>query len=145
MKATRQAKILELIQNGVVETQKDIVDALCTLNYDVTQATVSRDIRELKLTKVATSNGTQKYAVLQPTAESKSEKMYQIIVDGVVSVNYAQNIVVIKTLTGLANGVGAAIDSIYSQEILGCIAGDDTLICILRNEQQAINFIKKIK
>ena len=122
MKTKRQAKMLELIQKNDIETQEELSDYLEKEGFQVTQATVSRDIRELKLTKVAMSNGRQKYVALQETGEDMSRKYKRVFHDGFVSMDVAQNILVIKTVSGMAMAVAAAIDAMHMYEILGCIA-----------------------
>ena len=129
MKTKRQTKMLELIKKHDIETQEELSDYLQKEGYQVTQATVSRDIRELKLTKVAMSNGRQKYAALTEANEDLSEKYTRVFRDAFVSMDMAQNILVIKTVSGMAMAVAAAIDAMHLHEIVGCIAGDDT-ICV---------------
>ena len=124
MKTKRQTKMLELIKKHDIETQEELSDYLQKEGYQVTQATVSRDIRELKLTKVAMSNGRQKYAALTEANEDLSEKYTRVFRDAFVSMDMAQNILVIKTVSGMAMAVAAAIDAMHLHEIVGCIAGD---------------------
>ena len=118
MKTKRQAKMLELIQKNDIETQEELTDYLEKEGFQVPQATVSRDIRELKLTKVAMSNGRQKYVALQETGEDMSRKYKRVFHDGFVSMDVAQNILVIKTVSGMAMAVAAAIDAMHMYEIL---------------------------
>ena len=113
--------------------------------YQVTQATVSRDIRELKLTKVAMSNGRQKYAALTDNSEDLSEKYIRVFRDGFVSMDMAQNILVIKTVSGMAMAVAAAIDAMHLHEIVGCIAGDDTIMCAVRSVDDTIEVIGRLR
>ena len=131
MKTKRQTKMLELIKKHNIETQEELSDYLQKEGYQVTQATVSRDIRELKLTKVAMSNGRQKYAALTEANEDLSEKYTRVFRDAFVSMDMAQNILVIKTVSGMAMAVAAAIDAMHLHEIVGCIAGDDTIMLSL--------------
>lgn len=133
MKTKRQTKMLELIKKHDIETQEELSDYLQKEGYQVTQATVSRDIRELKLTKVAMSNGRQKYAALTEANEDLSEKYTRVFRDAFVSMDMAQNILVIKTVSGMAMAVAAAIDAMHLHEIVGCIAGDDTIMCAVRS------------
>lgn len=121
MKTKRQTKMLELIKKHDIETQEELSDYLQKEGYQVTQATVSRDIRELKLTKVAMSNGRQKYAALTEANEDLSEKYTRVFRDAFVSMDMAQNILVIKTVSGMAMAVAAAIDAMHLHEIVGCI------------------------
>lgn len=135
MKLSRQSKIIELITKHEVETQEELAELLLTAGYPVTQATISRDIRELKLTKVANGAGKQKYTVLRAQEGAPSEKYVRILRDGFVSMDMAQNILVVKTVSGMAMAVAAAIDAIHIQGIVGCIAGDDTIMCAVRTVQ----------
>ena len=125
--------MLELIKKHDIETQEELSDYLQKEGYQVTQATVSRDIRELKLTKVAMSNGRQKYAALTEANEDLSEKYTRVFRDAFVSMDMAQNILVIKTVSGMAMAVAAAMDAMHLHEIVGCIAGDDTIMCAVRS------------
>lgn len=145
MKTKRQAKMLELIQKNDIETQEELSDYLEKEGFQVTQATVSRDIRELKLTKVAMSNGRQKYVALQETGEDMSRKYKRVFHDGFVSMDVAQNILVIKTVSGMAMAVAAAIDAMHMYEILGCIAGDDTIMCAIRSNEDAIRVMGRLR
>lgn len=145
MKTKRQAKMLELIRKHEIETQEELSDYLQKEGYQVTQATVSRDIRELKLTKVAMSNGRQKYAALTDNSEDLSEKYIRVFRDGFVSMDMAQNILVIKTVSGMAMAVAAAIDAMHLYEIVGCIAGDDTIMCAVRSVDDTIEVIGRLR
>lgn len=145
MKTRRQAKILELIQQNNVETQEELSAYLEREGYQVTQATVSRDIRELKLTKIATDNGRQKYAVIADADIGMLEKYARVLREGYVSMDIAQNILVIKTVSGMASAVCAAIDAMKMNEVVGSIAGDDTLICIIRTNDDAVITMKKLR
>ena len=145
MKTRRQAKILELIQQNNVETQEELSAYLEREGYQVTQATVSRDIRELKLTKIATDNGRQKYAVIADADIGMLEKYARGLREGYVSMDIAQNILVIKTVSGMASAVCAAIDAMKMNEVVGSIAGDDTLICIIRTNDDAVMTMKKLR
>ena len=145
MKTRRQAKILELIQQKNVETQEELSAYLEREGYQVTQATVSRDIRELKLTKIATDNGRQKYAVIADADIGMLEKYARVLREGYVSMDIAQNILVIKTVSGMASAVCAAIDAMKMNEVVGSIAGDDTLICIIRTNDDAVMTMKKLR
>ena len=145
MKTRRQAKILELIQQNNVETQEELSAYLEREGYQVTQATVSRDIRELKLTKIATDNGRQKYAVIADADTGMLEKYARVLREGYVSMDIAQNILVIKTVSGMASAVCAAIDAMKMNEVVGSIAGDDALICIIRTNDDAVKTMKKLR
>lgn len=144
MKTKRQTKMLELIKKHDIETQEELSDYLQKEGYQVTQATVSRDIRELKLTKVAMSNGRQKYAALTEANEDLSEKYTRVFRDAFVSMDMAQNILVIKTISGMAMAVAAAIDAMEWHEVVGCIAGDDTIMCAIRTVEGTADVMEKI-
>ena len=145
MKTKRQAKMLELIRKHEIETQEELSDYLQKEGYQVTQATVSRDIRELKLTKVAMSNGRQKYAALTDNSEDLSEKYIRVFRDGFVSMDMAQNILVIKTVSGMAMAVAAALDAMNFHELVGTIAGDDTIMCVIRTIEDTRLIMDKIQ
>ena len=145
MKTRRQAKILELIQRNDVETQEELSAYLVREGFQVTQATVSRDIRELKLTKIAMDNGKQKYAVITDADSGMMEKYARVLREGFISMDLAKNIVVIKTVSGMAGAVCAAIDAMKFQEMVGSIAGDDTIICIIRDDEEAVKIMKKLR
>ena len=145
MKTGRQSKIIEIIQKNEVETQEELSEFLVREGYSVTQATVSRDIRELKLTKIPMNNGRQKYAILNDAPDDMSQKYARILRDGFVSMDMAQNILVIKTVSGMANAVCAALDSMQMKEIVGSIAGDDTIMCAIRTVEDTTALMKKIK
>ena len=132
MKTNRQSKIIEIIQKNEVETQDELSALLEKDGFRVTQATVSRDIRELKLTKIPTAGGRQKYAVITDAPENLSKKYERVLREGFLSMDMAQNILVIKTVSGMASAVCAAIDAMKMREIVGSIAGDDTIMCAIR-------------
>ena len=136
MKLERHSKIVELIGKYEIETQEELAEYLNKEGYNVTQATVSRDIRELKLSKIQTENGRQKYAVFHPQTAFN---------DNFLSMDMAQNMLVIKTVSGMAMAVGAALDSLHFGEIVGCIAGDDTVMCAVRTVDDTIVLMDKIK
>ncbi len=144
MKISRQSKIIELINKYDIETQEELADRLMQDGYNVTQATVSRDIRELKLTKVAVDGGKQKYIVLQKTETDLNEKYTRVLKDGFVSMDMAQNIMVVKTVPGLAMAVAAALDALQFSSIVGCIAGDDTIMCAIRSAEETISVMEKL-
>ena len=145
MKTKRQTKMLELIKKHEIETQEELSDYLQKKGYQVRQAKVSRDIRELKLTKVAMSNGRQKYAALTEANEDLSEKYTRVFRDAFVSMDMAQNILVIKTVSGMAMAVAAAIDAMHLHEIVGCIAGDDTIMCAVRSVDDTIAVMSRLR
>ena len=121
MKTNRQSKIIEIIQKNEVETQDELSALLEKDGFRVTQATVSRDIRELKLTKIPTAGGRQKYAVITDAPENLSKKYERVLREGFLSMDMAQNILVIKTVSGMASAVCAAIDAMKMREIVGSI------------------------
>ena len=144
MKVDRHAKIVELIGKYEIETQEELAEHLTKAGYQVTQATVSRDIRELKLSKVQAESGKQRYVVFQ-SQEGLSDKYIRILRDGFLSMDMAQNILVIKTVAGMASAVCAALDAMKWNEVVGCIAGDDTIMCAVRSVDDTIIVMEKIK
>ena len=144
MKVNRHAKILELINKYRIETQEELAEHLNREGFKVTQATVSRDIRELKLTKVPSDEGKQRYAPHRSADSSMSEKYIRVLKDGYVSMDMAQNILVIKTVSGMASAVCAALDAMTWNEIVGSIAGDDTIMCAIRSVDDTVAVMDKI-
>jgi len=145
MKTNRQSKIIEIIQKNEVETQDELSALLEKDGFRVTQATVSRDLRELKLTKIPTASGRQKYAVITDAPENLSKKYERVLREGFLSMDMAQNILVIKTVSGMASAVCAAIDAMKMREIVGSIAGDDTIMCAIRTVDDTYAVMKKIR
>ena len=143
MKTKRQAKMLELIKRNDIETQEELAEYLTKAGYQVTQATVSRDIRELKLSKVQAESGKQRYVVFQ-SQEGLSDKYIRILRDGFLSMDMAQNILVIKTVSGMAMAVAAALDALKFSEVVGCIAGDDTIMVAVRTVEDTQILMDKI-
>lgn len=143
MKYNRHAKILEIIDNYVIETQEELAEKLKEQGVEVTQATVSRDIKDLRLIKVMSSDGRYKYATLSQTDNQISNRLTTILTESYVSSDYANNIVVVKTLSGMAQAAASAIDSLKWGEILGSIAGDDTLLIVCRAEKIAEEIVNK--
>ena len=144
MKVERHSKIVELIGKYEIGTQEELAQMLNEAGFNVTQATVSRDIRELKLTKVQAENGRQRYVVLEAPRGTSAIKYIRILKDGFVSMDMAQNILVIKTVSGMAMAVAAALDAIQMHEIVGCIAGDDTIMCAVRSVDDTIILMEKL-
>ena len=144
MKSVRHAKIIELVEKYQIETQEELAEKLNALGFKVTQATVSRDIRMLKLTKIMGGDGRQKYAVLQGKEQELYEKYIRVLKDGYVSMVQAQNILVIKTVSGMAMAVAAAVDAMQWSEVAGSIAGDDTLMCAIRTIDEVAIVMEKI-
>ena len=145
MKGNRQKKILELVNRYHIETQDDLIDRLLVEGFSVTQATISRDIRELQLSKVLSGKGNYRYVAPKKEDIATGLKFNAALVDSITSVEYAQNLVVIKTYPGLANAVASGIDAMAIAEVLGCVAGDDTILVATRNEAAAKNFSERIR
>ncbi|MGN0156091.1 MAG: arginine repressor [Lachnospiraceae bacterium] len=145
MKKSRHGRIVELIQEYNIETQEELADKLREDGFTVTQATVSRDIRELKLGKVPAGNGKQKYVVLNREDEHLADKYIRVLKDGFVSMDQAQNILVVKTVAGMAMAVAAAIDAMKLKEIVGSIAGDDTIMIVVRTTEETKEVMEKIR
>ena len=145
MKKNRHDKIIELINNYVVETQEQLAALLKDAGYDVTQATVSRDIRQMKLTKQVTPDGRQKYVYTTADPEVMHDKYVSVIKAGYVSMDVAGNLLVIRTVSGMAMAVAAAIDALDMPEIIGCIAGDDTIFVAMKSDEIAIELMEKYK
>lgn len=145
MKSKRHVKILELIRKYEIETQEELCEKLNREGYSVTQATVSRDIRELKLTKISTDHGKQKYTSLTEKSGDMEDKFIRIFKDGFVSMDMAQNILVIKTVSGMAMALAAALDAMNFYEIVGSIAGDDTIMCAVRTTQDTERLMKQLR
>ena len=137
MKSQRHARILELVSKYEIETQDDMMTRLLADGFKVTQATVSRDLKELKLTKTLTARGTYRYAVNTARQHTGSVKLNNAMVDSIIQVDYSLNNVVIKTYPGLANAVASGVDALNMHSILGCVAGDDTIIIITRDEESS--------
>lgn len=145
MKIARHSKIIDLINQYDIETQEELAAKLQEAGFAVTQATVSRDIRELKLMKIAKPDGGSRYTVMGQRDSQNSEKYIRVLKDAFLSMEVAQNILVIKTVSGMANAAGAALDNMNYSEVVGCIAGDDTIACINRSTDDTIILMDKIK
>ena len=145
MKSERQKVIVELIQNEMIDTQEELAKRLNELGFNITQATVSRDIRALKLVKKSSKNGISHYTLPVAQEVFLGEKYVRILKEGFVSADNAQNILVIKTVSGMAMAVCAAIDAFKWSEIVGSIAGDDTIMCAVRTTADAVELIDRIK
>ena len=145
MKSNRQNAIIELIERFEIETQEDMISRLRALGYEVTQATVSRDIRELKLSKVLTSHGTYRYVKNRANHHEGNIKLNNAVVDAIVKVDYAANVVVLKTYPGLAMAVASGVDALNLDGVLGCIGGDDTIMIVTRNEDISLEISENIK
>ncbi len=145
MKKSRHQRIKELVEQFEIETQDELAQRLRSDGYSVTQATVSRDIRELKLSKVPIGNGRQKYTILVQSDHYLSDKYIRVLKDGFVSMDMAQNILVVKTVSGMAMAVAAAIDAMKLKEIVGSIAGDDTIMMAVRTVEDTQCVMGKIR
>ena len=145
MKSRRHNAILKIINSNEVGTQEDLMMLLNQAGFNVTQATISRDIRELKLTKIAAENGGQKYSVMHQNTKDISDKDIRIFHDALISVDTAQNILVLKTVAGMAMAVAAALDSMHFEGVVGCIAGDDTIFCAVRTVEETFKVADKIR
>lgn len=144
MKRERHEAVVELINKYDIETQEELAAYLREEGFDVTQATVSRDIRELHLSKVSAGNGRQKYIILQNDDAKLGDKYIRVLRDGYVSMAMAQNILVIKTVQGMAMAVAAALDAMKFPEIVGCIAGDDTIMAAVKSVEETERVMDKI-
>ena len=145
MKKARHEKIIELIANYEIETQEELVDRLREAGYEVTQATVSRDIRELKLSKIPNGKGQQKYVAFTQEEPHLGDKYSRVLKEGYVSMALARNLLVLKTVSGMAMAVAAAVDALKIEEIVGCIAGDDTVMCAIRTTEDTENVMKELE
>lgn len=145
MKERRQAKILEIISSKDIETQEELQAALQQFGYEVTQATISRDIKELRLVKDLSSKGRYVYSTGKKHSENAVHRAGGIFSETIISTDYALNTVVIKCFSGMANAACAAIDSMNLDEVLGTIAGDDTIFVLCRTEETAMIFTNKLR
>jgi len=144
MKYNRHAKILEIIEQNVIETQEELVEKLKQEGMDITQATISRDIKELRLAKVLDeATGVSRYAAIPQNVNTISAKLLRVFSEAYVSSDYANNIVVVKTLPGMAQAVASVIDSLKWPDIIGSIAGDDTVMIVCRAEKIAENIVEE--
>ena len=144
MKSQRQQRILELISKYEIETQEDMMTRLLAEGFKVTQATVSRDLKELRLTKVQTARGTYRYSLGQMRQANGSVKLNNAMVDSITEVKYSLNNVVIKTYPGLAGAVAFAVDTLNMTSILGCVAGDDTVIIVTDSVESSAELSEKL-
>ncbi len=145
MKIKRHSAILNLISNNDIETQEELCEKLEKAGFAVTQATISRDIKELRLIKVQSANGSYKYSVSSKEQESVlSSKFNNIFSEAVIKVDFAGNFVVIKCYPGMAHAAAATIDSMNINEIVGTLAGDDTVFILMRSEDNAADLTKSL-
>ena len=145
MKKSRHQRIKELVEEFEIETQEELAERLKADGYPVTQATVSRDIRELKLSKIPIGDGRQKYTILVQSDHYLNDKYIRVLKDGFVSMDMAQNILVVKTVSGMAMAVAAAIDAMKLKEIVGSIAGDDAIMMAVRTVEDTECVMEKIR
>jgi transcriptional regulator of arginine metabolism len=145
MKIARHAKILEIINNKDIETQEELAEELKKSGMDVTQATVSRDIKELKLIKVLSDSGRYKYASISPTENILSDKLVAIFTQTVLLIDYVNNTVVVRTISGSAPAAAEAIDSLNFDGIVGTLAGDNTIFILTRSNEKAEEIVGKLK
>jgi len=145
MKTARQNKLLELIENNDIFTQEDLAERLINNGFNVTQATISRDLRELGITKAPAKGGQQKYAVSNTNKTEFNETLLKVLKAGYISMDYAENIVVIKTSSGMAMAVAASVDALGLNEIVGVVAGDDTILCVIRHKEKVFEVMERLK
>lgn len=145
MKNIRQVAILEVIEKQDIETQEELAEALRVRGIKATQATVSRDIRELRLLKVLTPSGTYKYATADKAESGLTDRFARMLKESLLSVAASGNMIVVKTLNGSANMAAEALDSLHWQEILGSLAGDNTLLLIIREDASASDVVERIQ
>ena len=145
MKVKRHNKILEIIQNYNIETQEELIDKLKLAGFDVTQATVSRDIRELKLLKQMSDMGTYKYVVPKENGNENQHVYSRALASSIKGVDSAYNDIVIKTYPGMANAVAVGVESLHEPNILGCVAGDDTIIIVTRTPDDASGLCRRLR
>lgn len=145
MKNSRHAKILEVIKDNEIKTQEELLEKLKNSGFNVTQATISRDIKELRLIKSLSKEGVYRYTVNNVQLTDISAKFHQLFADSVISVDWAQNIIVVKCYPGMAQAVCASMDSLEWSGVVGTLAGDDTFLIISYNEQSAKSLVAEIK
>ncbi|MCL4426551.1 MAG: arginine repressor [Firmicutes bacterium] len=146
MKARRQMRILEIIRQKTIETQEELAVELTREGYAVTQATVSRDIKELKLIKVPTGDGRYRYAKPEEgAAAGLTERMRRVFRDSLMGLDMAENLIVVRTLSGSAPGVGEAIDSLRWSEIAGTVAGDNTVLVVVRSRDLVPGVVERLQ
>ncbi len=145
MKIKRHNKILEIIENYNIETQEELIEKLKLAGFDVTQATVSRDIRELKLLKQMSDMGTYKYVQPKSTASENQHVYSRALAVNIKSVESSFNNIVIRTYSGMAQGVAAGIDALHEADILGCVAGDDCIIIVTRDPESSEDIASRLR
>ena len=145
MKSKRHSKILEIINDNDIETQEELAEALKYAGFDVTQATVSRDIKLLKLVKMQSESGKYKYISSAKEERDINDKLYSILKNAAIGVEQVDKFVVIKTLTGAASAAAEAIDTLYANDVAGTIAGDNTIFVLVRTDEKALELIYKVR
>ncbi len=145
MKNKRHMRILELISQESVYTQEELADRLKQMGEDVTQATVSRDIKEMKLVKVADGSGRSRYAAVGDSGGGLSARLIRVFADTVLGIEHSHNIIMIRTLSGSANAAAEAVDALHWPEILGSIAGDNTFMVVVREQFSAAQVAEKLR
>ena len=145
MKARRQAMIREIVESQSIQTQEELAEALRAHGMVVTQATVSRDIKEMHLLKVLSDDGGYRYATMEKNEQGVNDRLIRMLSDSVVEINSANNLIVIRTLPGSAHVAGEAVDSLHWAEILGTIAGDNTILVIVRSNDEVEAVIKRFR
>ena len=147
MKNKRLKAILDIVSQQIVETQEDLVKALYLKNIAVTQATVSRDIKELGLIKMPGENGMQRYAIStgEPVTVRSNERLKRLLRSSVVSIDSSENLIIIKTQPGEAQGVASAVDHAGWSEVIGTVGGDDTILVVVKPKEATLNIINRLK
>ncbi len=145
VKLERQSKIIEIITKNVIETQEDLVKKLIESGFDVTQATISRDIRELKIVKTVDNNGKNRYAIMQENEDHLNEKLIKVLKAGFINATLSEQFVIIKTSIGMGMGVATALDNMMIDGAIGTVAGDDTIFLATRSKEDARLCLSKIK
>lgn len=145
MKNSRQSKILELIEKYDIDTQETLIDRLAEAGYATTQTTISRDIKQLKLVKGMTSKGTYKYIVPEIKNNGTAPILNSALTESVIKIEAAENIVVVKTFSGMANALGVCIDSLNDASIVGSVAGDDTILIVVKSSELALKLEGELK
>lgn len=144
MKTTRHSKILDIISKKEIETQEELVRELNEAGFKVTQATISRDIKDLRLTKIPDERGGYKYTSVDKAETGITPKMKQLFVNTVISINSANNIIVIKTLAGSASAIGVVVDALKHPAVLGSVSGDDTIMIVVASNEQVPDVISRL-
>ncbi len=145
MKNKRHSKILELINSSPIETQEELAEKLKAQGFEITQATISRDIKNLRLTKALDGNGKYRYYSINAPEGNVSEKLKMIFAESVISIDYAVNLIVLKTLSGMAQAAATTIDAMSITGVLGSIAGDDTIMVVANSEEKALEITVMFK